>query len=466
MKQTSKWANISWVWIVLSFIFQLVPVAMILLVLKIIGMDAVKKDGQKKSYRPYQGAAGPQTASWQRENPASRPAARTTGQTYRESAQDVEARPVDDTDPSEEVETVDTAWSGSNYHGGQKAGDGSQPRSTSQASERAAGGYRPVYRTPRYTGTRTSSTRGAAIPKKLNPNTGKGLQIAGWIILGAGCFVSVIVMLAGMAAAGGFMQALFASAISGTCICTPGAVMAVVGARLRARAARCRNHLAMIGTQRTVSLDALDAASPGSFRTVCRDLEWMMGSGFFPGAYLDLSRRVLTYPGAEPEQRPKQAPVTQATTDASGRRSYPEEQAIHTLNARIQDAYVSQRMERLEQLTHQIFAYVEANPEKETAIRQFKSHYLPKTIKILESYARLEQQRVDGENIRAAMKDVEQIMDKLVAGFEKQLDLLFSAEAMDVTTDISVLESMMNMEGLGNMDPFGSLRTGSFKNEL
>jgi hypothetical protein len=27
---------------------------------------------------------------------------------------------------------------------------------------------------------------------------------------------------------------------------------------------------------------------------------------------------------------------------------------------------------------------------------------------------------------------------------------------MDVTTDINVLESMMNMEGLGDLDPFGS----------
>jgi hypothetical protein len=51
---------------------------------------------------------------------------------------------------------------------------------------------------------------------------------------------------------------------------------------------------------------------------------------------------------------------------------------------------------------------------------------------------------------------VEQIMDKLVAGFEKQLDALFDSEAMDVTTDINVLESMINMEGLGDLDPFGS----------
>lgn len=65
---------------------------------------------------------------------------------------------------------------------------------------------------------------------------------------------------------------------------------------------------------------------------------------------------------------------------------------------------------------------------------------------------------VEGGNISSAMKDVEDIMDKLVLGFEKQLDALFDSEAMDVTTDISVLENMMNMEGLSDLDPFGTLK--------
>ena len=56
------------------------------------------------------------------------------------------------------------------------------------------------------------------------------------------------------------------------------------------------------------------------------------------------------------------------------------------------------------------------------------------------------------------MKDVEDIMDKLVLGFEKQLDALFDSEALDVTTDVNVLENMMTMEGLSDLDPFGSLK--------
>jgi hypothetical protein len=70
----------------------------------------------------------------------------------------------------------------------------------------------------------------------------------------------------------------------------------------------------------------------------------------------------------------------------------------------------------------------------------------------------MERTGVDGGNISSAMKDVEEIMDKLVSGFEKQLDVLYENEAMDVSTDISVLENMMSMEGLSDLDPFGSLK--------
>ena len=144
--------------------------------------------------------------------------------------------------------------------------------------------------------------------------------------------------------------------------------------------------------------------------------------------------------------------------EAAGRKAYPEETRIRQLNDSIQDEYVSQRMERLEDLTHQIISYADEHPEKEPQLRQFRNHYLPKTFSILESYARMERSGVEGGNIAAAMKDVEEIMDKLVQGFEKQLDALFDSEAMDVTSDITVLENMMRMEGLSDLDPFGSLK--------
>ena len=39
-------------------------------------------------------------------------------------------------------------------------------------------------------------------------------------------------------------------------------------------------------------------------------------------------------------------------------------------------------------------------------------------------------------------------MDKVVEGFEKQLDKLFADSAMDITTDVEVLERMLEKDGL------------------
>ena len=78
------------------------------------------------------------------------------------------------------------------------------------------------------------------------------------------------------------------------------------------------------------------------------------------------------------------------------------------------------------------------------------SYYLPTTLKILRAYGQLESQQVSGENITAAMERIEGMMDKVVEGFEKQLDQLFQGDAMDIATDVEVLERMLAKDGLSS----------------
>ena len=289
---------------------------------------------------------------------------------------------------------------------------------------------------------------------------GKGMWVGGLITLGAGVFTALIVLL-GATAGGSLFDGVLASAIVAAAVGIPGAVLTVVGNKNRNRAARFRSYLAMVGDSRRADLDDLAAAIPTDYGQVRKDLETMLDEGFFPGCYIDHGTRSLTNPDEKRKAPRAGTAVPQSpppTTDADGRKVYAEEKRIRAINSRISDEYVTERMDRLETLTHNILSYVEEHPEKENEVRQFRNHYLPTSLKILESYARFERQGVDGENISAAMKDVEDIMDKLVSGFEKQLDALYAAEAMDVTTDISVLENMMNMEGLGPLSPFDTRR--------
>ena len=122
--------------------------------------------------------------------------------------------------------------------------------------------------------------------------------------------------------------------------------------------------------------------------------------------------------------------------------------AMRALNDRIQDETISGQIDRLEEVSGKIFDYVKAHPEKLPQIRKFMSYYLPTTLKILNAYDRMGEQGVAGENITSTMHKVESMMATIITAFEKQLDNLFGAEAMDISTDMVVLENMMAREGL------------------
>ena len=75
-------------------------------------------------------------------------------------------------------------------------------------------------------------------------------------------------------------------------------------------------------------------------------------------------------------------------------------------------------------------------------------YYLPTTLKLLNAYDRAAAAGISGENVDATRTKVEGMMRTIVAAFEKQLDSLFGTETMDISADITVLETMLQREGL------------------
>lgn len=122
------------------------------------------------------------------------------------------------------------------------------------------------------------------------------------------------------------------------------------------------------------------------------------------------------------------------------------------LDDNIADEKISAQIVRLGTLTEKILGQVKADPAKLPQIRKFMNYYLPTTLKLLNAYDRMGAQGVEGENISGTMAKVEQMMGTVVTAFEKQLDSLFGSEALDISTDITVLENMMAREGLSD-DP-------------
>ena len=150
----------------------------------------------------------------------------------------------------------------------------------------------------------------------------------------------------------------------------------------------------------------------------------------------------------EPEPEPTGNPELDQVI-ASGGSSLAE---MRRLDDAIADEKISAGIRRLEAVCGQIFEQVKADPSKLPQIHQFLDYYLPTTLKLLNAYSRMDAAGVSGENIDGAKQRIESIMDTIVSAFEKQLDSLFGADALDVSTDIAVLENMLRREGLSSSD--------------
>ena len=128
-------------------------------------------------------------------------------------------------------------------------------------------------------------------------------------------------------------------------------------------------------------------------------------------------------------------------------------QEMRRLNDAIEDEIISRRIDQLEDTTGKIIDQVVAHPEKLSQIRTFMNYYLPTTLKILNAYDRMGAAGVSGENIDSTMQRIETMMDTIVMAFHKQLDALFRDDAMDIASDITVMENLLAQEGLGGARP-------------
>lgn len=117
-------------------------------------------------------------------------------------------------------------------------------------------------------------------------------------------------------------------------------------------------------------------------------------------------------------------------------------------NEAIPHEQLSESIERMEKASSDIFDYIKDKPEKIPQIKKFMNYYLPTTLKLLQNYEKLSKQTVKGENILNTMYEIECMMYTVATAFEKQLDALFSQEAMDIGVDITVFETILQQEGL------------------
>ena len=238
---------------------------------------------------------------------------------------------------------------------------------------------------------------------------------------------------------------------------------------------------AMVGNRPSMNLARLAAASGASIKQIRKDVQKMIDKGEFGEyAYIDLStNNFMRTPDAEPDDleqfdyrtvygdllnkdkknEPKQEKAPEQPAEPEPEKQTDDEfttiiKEIRRLNDEIADIPVSDRIDQIEAHTRNIFDYVRDHPEAMPQIRTFMNYYLPTTLKLLESYSRIERVGVAGENMKKSKENIESILDLLVVGFEQQVDQLFRNESIDISSDISVLEKMMQKDGLSGKNDF------------
>lgn len=164
-------------------------------------------------------------------------------------------------------------------------------------------------------------------------------------------------------------------------------------------------------------------------------------------------------PGTETKEEPKQSEDKKKrprTGDATIDKMLDEEEKaideMKRLDDAIPDEKLSAQIVHLEEVTSKIVSYVVEHPQKKTQVRRFFNYYLPTTLKLLNAYDRMDEAGISGINIDGTKGKVEAMMDKALDAFDRQLDSLYSDEAMDISSDIKVMESLLAQEGLTGDD--------------
>ena len=99
-------------------------------------------------------------------------------------------------------------------------------------------------------------------------------------------------------------------------------------------------------------------------------------------------------------------------------------------------------------VTDKIFKDVIDDPTDYRAVRRFADFYLPTTMKLLYAYERFGRGGATGESIDATLARIEDALRQIHASYEKQYDALFKNQALDIETDIMVLEALLKRDGL------------------
>ena len=223
---------------------------------------------------------------------------------------------------------------------------------------------------------------------------------------------------------------------------------------------RFRTYRRLLGKKTQCALERLARAVGKDEAFVRKDVVKMIGSGYFLEGHLDHEQRNLiisddTYREfeqarlqLEQERRKQEAERPDQRVQEVLDRGSAFIAQIRKCNDDIPGEEVSAKIDRIEGTVRRIFDRVRVRPEVVGDLKKLMDYYLPMTVKLLSAYADMDAQSVQGETIQNSKREIEATLDTLNTAFEKLFDELFQDTALDISSDITVLNTMLAREGL------------------
>lgn len=125
---------------------------------------------------------------------------------------------------------------------------------------------------------------------------------------------------------------------------------------------------------------------------------------------------------------------------------------LNRLKVAIENKSVGTKIDEVVDVSQKIIDNLKEDTSYLPGVKRFFNYYMPTTIKLLNSYDRMYDQGIKGVNISGSMDKIENVLDTMIDAYKKQLDSLFAGHAIDIETDIEVLEGMLKQEGLTGQD--------------
>ena len=152
----------------------------------------------------------------------------------------------------------------------------------------------------------------------------------------------------------------------------------------------------------------------------------------------------------EPEKKAEPEKSYGEKVDAIIKEGKTAQQELGRLYASIDNVEIKKKIRDIMEVSDKIVQDAVDDPSDVPQIKQFLDYYLPTTIKLLNAYDRMGAQGIEGSNISGTMQSIEEMLDTAIAAYKKLLDSLFANQAMDIETDIEVMNTLLKREGLAD----------------